>query len=82
MNHAVRWAIEDDKPISLDYWVDSLSKKCMVGVRESGDKLLVKSAEEFTTTIARVGQFGNELLLATENTIYIVCKDIPKKRVR
>ena len=82
MRHAVKFAIEDDKPIAMDYWVDSVSKECMIGIRENEEKLLVKSGEEFTTPIGRVAQSGNELILATENTIYIVCKDIPRKRVR
>ena len=47
--HASKLAIVEDKPIMFDYWTDSLEKKALIGVRESGEKLLVKSAEAIFT---------------------------------
>ena len=53
LQHASKLAIVEDKPIMLDYWTASVDKKALVGVRESGEKLLVKSAEEYTSPIAK-----------------------------
>ena len=53
LQHASKLAIVEDKPILLDYWTSSVDKKALVGVRESGEKLLVKSAEEYTSPIAK-----------------------------
>ena len=41
LKHAVKLSIVEDKPLLLDYWTASLDKKALVGVRESGEKLLV-----------------------------------------
>ena len=47
LQHASKLAIVEDKPIMLDYWTASVDKKALVGVRESGEKLLVKSARVY-----------------------------------
>ena len=36
--HVAKIAIVEDRPIMLDYWVDSLDKKALIGVRENGEK--------------------------------------------
>ena len=38
--HASKLAIVEDKPIMMDYWTDSLDKKALIGVRDTGEKLL------------------------------------------
>ena len=45
MKHLVKLSLENDKPIMLDYWKKSLTKDVVVGVRSSGEKLLVKNEE-------------------------------------
>ena len=45
MQHASKLAIVEDKPIMFDYWTGSLDKEVLIGVRESGEKLLVKSED-------------------------------------
>jgi hypothetical protein len=35
-------ALDDDRPIVLDYWMDSRNKKCCIGVKDNV-KYLVKS---------------------------------------
>jgi len=79
--HAGKLAIVEDKPILLDYWTDSLDKKALIGVRESGEKLLVKSAEEYTSPIAKFYKSGTEYIIITENSIYIVSSEIANKRI-
>ncbi len=79
--HAGKLAIVEDKPILLDYWTDSLDKKALIGIRESGEKLLVKSAEEYTSPIAKFYKSGTEYIIITENSIYIVSSEIANKRI-
>ena len=46
LQHAVKLAMVDDKPIMMDYWANSCDKQVLIGIRESGEKLLVKSEDE------------------------------------
>ncbi len=81
MKHASKLAIVDDKPIMLDYWTPSLDKKALVGARETGEKLLVKSEDEYTSTIQKFYKSGTEYIIITENSIYIVASDIPTRKI-
>jgi hypothetical protein len=81
LQHASKLAIVEDKPIMLDYWTASVDKKALVGVRESGEKLLVKSAEEYTSPIAKFYKSATEYIIITENSIYIVASDIPTRKI-
>lgn len=81
MKHASKLAIVDDKPIMLDYWAPSLDKKALVGARENGEKLLVKSEDEYTSTIQKFYKSGTEYIIITENSIYIVASDIPTRKI-
>ena len=81
LQHASKLAIVEDKPIMLDYWTASVDKKALVGVRETGEKLLVKSAEEYTSPIAKFYKSGTEYIIITENSIYLVSSDIPTRKI-
>ena len=81
MNHAIKLAIVEDKPIMLDYWTSSLDKSVVIGVGENKEKLLVKSEDEYTSTIAKIFKVETEYIIMTENSIYIVSNDIPTKRI-
>lgn len=81
MQQATKLSIVEDKPIMLDYWTSSLDKKALVGIRESGEKLLVKSAEEYTSAIAKFYKCVTEYIIITENSIYIVSSDIPTRKI-
>ena len=81
LQHASKLSIVEDKPIMLDYWTASVDKKALVGVRESGEKLLVKSAEEYTSPIAKFYKSSTEYIIITENSIYIVSSDIPTRKI-
>ncbi len=81
LQHASKLAIVEDKPIMLDYWTASVDKKALVGVRDSQEKLLVKSPEEYTSAIAKFYKSGNEYIIITENSIYIVSSDIPTRKI-
>ena len=79
--NATKLAITEDKPIMMDYWTDSLDGKALIGVRENNEKMLVKSAEEYTSPIAKLYRSGTEYIVMTENSIYIVSSTIPTRRI-
>jgi len=81
LKNAAKLSIVDDKPIMLDYWTASLEKTALVGVREGGEKLLVKSEDEYTSPIAKFYKSGSEYIIITENSIYLVSADIVTKRI-
>jgi hypothetical protein len=81
LKHASKLSIVDDKPIMMDYWAASLDKKALIGARENSEKLLVKSEEEYTSTIQKFYKSGSEYIIITENSIYIVSNDIPTRKI-
>lgn len=84
-------AIMDDKPILFDYWVSSLDKTVSIGVRQipsavagsppTTEKILVRSEEEYTSPIQNIFKSGNEFVVVTENSIYVVDSGIPVKKI-
>ena len=81
MQHAAKIAIVDDKPIMFDYFVDSQESKVLIGVRENGEKLLVKSEDEYTSPIDEIYKVESEYIIVTENSLYIVSASIATKRI-
>ena len=77
---AAQVSVEQDRPIYLDYYQDSLEKKCCIGVRES-EKLLVKSDSEYTSSIESVFKCESCYIVMTENSLYIVSTEIPVKKI-
>jgi hypothetical protein len=74
-------SISEDKPIMLDYWIDSLEKKVLIGVKEDDEKLLVKNSEEYTSPISKIYQIETTYIIITENSIYITSNTIDKRRI-
>ena len=81
LRHAAKLSIVEDKPIMLDYWSAALDKKALVGVKDSGEKLLVKTEDEYTSPIAKFYKSGTEYIIITENSIYLVSSDIPTRKI-
>ena len=81
MTHACKLACSEDKPILMDYWLESHTAKVMIGVREEGDKMLVRSEQEYTSPISKIFKVTDELIVMTENSIYIVSAKIPTKKI-
>lgn len=77
---AAQVSIDEDKPLYFDYYRDSLEKKCCIGVQGT-TKYLVKSNEEYTSTIQTVFKCDTCYIVMTENSLYIVDAGIPIKRV-
>jgi hypothetical protein len=82
MVQAAKTALEHDRPIYLDYYVDSMEKKCCIGVQGS-TKFLIKSDTEYTSPIETIMRIKEEkvYLVMTENSLYIVSADIPVKKI-
>jgi hypothetical protein len=83
LQHAVKLAIVEDKPIMMDYWTNSLEKTVLIGVKddETKEKILVRSEEEYTSPISKIYKVSGEYIIVTENSIYIVDVNIPTKRI-
>jgi len=82
MQHACKLACANDKPIMMDYWVDSqTNSKVMIGVRSNEEKILLRSEEEYTSPISKVYKVGEEFILITENSIYIVSAKIQSRKI-
>jgi hypothetical protein len=81
LQHCAKLGIVEDKPIMFDYWTASCDKDILIGVRENGEKLLVKSEEEYTSPVSKIYKVDGEYIIITENSIYVVSADIPTKRI-
>jgi len=77
---AAQVSIDEDKPIYLDYYKDSVEKKCCIGVQGT-TKYLVKTTDEYTSTIQTVFKCESCYVVMTENSLYIVDSGIAIKRV-
>lgn len=82
LQHAARLSIQNDKPIQLDYYVETHTGKAFLGEDvETKERVLVKSKDEFTSTIQKTFKVGEDYIIMTENTIYIVSGNMTKKRI-
>lgn len=80
---AAKLAIQQDKPIQLDYFVDTATGKAFMGEdKDTKEKMLVKSNEEFTSLIQKVYKVGEEYIVITENSIYLVSGKIQKRFIQ
>lgn len=79
---AAKLAMEQDRAIMLDYYTDTAQGKAFLG--EDGDtkeRILVKSKEEFTSLIKKLYKVGDDFIILTENSLYIVSGKIQKRKV-
>tara|TARA_B100000902_G_C27286477_1_gene904720 strand:- start:1655 stop:1945 length:291 start_codon:yes stop_codon:yes gene_type:complete len=79
--HIAKLSITDDKPIMLDYWLDSVEKKVLIGVKDTDEKLLVKNAEEYTSPISQIFKVEEVYIIVTENSIYLTSSNIETRRI-
>jgi hypothetical protein len=79
---AARLAIQQDKPIQLDYFAATANKTAFIGEDgETKEKVLIKSKEEFTSHIQKLYKVAEDYIIITENSIYIVSGAIQKRKV-
>ena len=80
--HAAKLSIQQDKPIQLDYFVESATGKAFIGEDpETKEKMLVKSNEEFTSLVSKIYKVQEDFIIMTENSIYVVSGKIQKRRI-
>jgi hypothetical protein len=82
LKHAARIAIENDKPIMLDYYNDTRLGKAFLG--EDGttkEKMLVRSEDEYTSLIQKIFKVAEDFIVITENSIYIIAGSTKKKTI-
>jgi len=83
MRHAARLALQQDKPILLDYYVESATGKAFMGEdQETKERMLVKSSDEFTSLIQKLYKVADDFIIITENSIYLVSGKIQKQRIK
>jgi len=79
---AARLGIQQDKPIQLDYYVDSAQGKAFLGEdAETKERVLIKSKEEFTSLVQKIYKVDEDILILTENSIYLVNGKIQKRKI-
>jgi hypothetical protein len=83
LQHASRLAIQQDKPILLDYYVDTATGKAFMGEdQETKEKMLIKSNDEFTSLVQKIYKVQDDYIVLTENSLYIVSGKIQKRRIQ
>lgn len=79
---AAKLAIEQDRAIMLDYYVDTCNAKAFLGEDPStNERILVKSKDEFTSLIRKLYKVGDDFIILTENSLYVVSGKIQKRKV-
>ena len=71
LSQAAKLSIKVSKPICFYFYIDSCKGEAQI-VTAEGDKIVYKNNEEHTSPIKNTYKVGNEYLVVTENTIYIV----------
>ena len=80
---AAKLALAQDKPILLDYYVETATgTACMGEDAETKEKMLVKSSDEFTSLIQKVYKVGEDYIIMTENSIYICSGKMQKRKIQ
>ena len=80
--NAAKLAMSKDMPIQLDYFTDSANGKAFLGEdAQTNEKMLVKDAEEFTSHIQKIYKAGDDFIIMTENSIYLVSGKIQKRKI-
>jgi hypothetical protein len=82
LQHAARIAIEQDKPIMLDYYIDTRDERAFLGEDSATkEKMLVRSEEEYTSLIQKIFKVATDFIVITENSIYIISGNTKKKTI-
>jgi hypothetical protein len=79
---AAKIACEQDRAIMLDYFRQTANGTAFLGEDpETKERILVKSKEEFTSLIKKLYKVGDDFIILTENSLYIVSGKIQKRKV-
>jgi hypothetical protein len=79
---AAKIAIEQDRPILLDYYRQTANGTAFLGEdKDTKERILVKNKEEFTSLIKKLYKVGDDFIILTENSLYVVSGKIQKRGV-
>jgi len=79
---AAKLAIEQDRAIMLDYYQSTHNGTAFLGEDpETKERILVKSKDEFTSLIKKLYKVGDDFIILSENSIYVVSGKIQKRKV-
>jgi hypothetical protein len=79
---ATRLAIKEDRPIQMDYYVDTATGRAFLGEDvTSKTRVLMKAKDEYTSTVMKMYKTGDDFIIMTENSIYIVSGKMQKKKI-
>lgn len=79
---AARLSMKEDRPIQLDYYEATHKGSAFIGEDPARkQKMLVKSSEEFTSLVQNMYKAGDDILVVTENSIYIVSAKTTKRKI-
>ena len=82
LKHAARIAIDQDKPIMLDYYNETREGKAFMGEDpKTKEKMLVRSEEEYTSLIQKIFKVGEDFIAVTENSVYIIAGNTSKRSI-
>jgi hypothetical protein len=82
MLQASKIAIEQDRAIMLDYYRQTHSGTAFLGEDpDTKERILVKSKEEFTSLVKKLYKVGEDFIILTENSLYVVSGKIQKRKV-
>jgi hypothetical protein len=80
--HAAKIAMEQDKPILLDYYRETRAQTAFLGEdKDTKERILVKSPEEYTSPVQKMFKAKDDYIVVTENSIYIVSGLIKRKEI-
>lgn len=77
-----RLAIQQDKRVMLDYYNDSKTDKAFIGQDpDTKERVLIKTKRDFTSLIQKLYKVGEDYLIMTENSIYVVSTSIKMRKI-
>ena len=71
LSQAAKLSIKVSKPICFYFYIDSCKNNASI-VTADGEKIIYKNNEEHTSPIKNTYKVGDEYLVVTENTLYII----------
>lgn len=82
LHNAAKLSIQHDSPILLDYYIESKKGDAFIGQHtKTAEKMLIKSSEEYTSTIQKIFKVDDCYIVMTENSIYIVSAEIKARKI-
>ena len=71
LEQAAKLSIKLSKPMCFYFYIDSCKGNAQI-VKAEGYNIIYKNSEEHTSPIKNTYKVGNEYLVVTENTIYLI----------